>query len=91
MIKLVYLWAGEVICERGIAYTDDEENACEHRRRHGMQDDEQRTGHGTPNGHAHQEVTDTLLNYSSGFHNWFANLIAVFGLRNLKLGFVYSK
>lgn len=68
-MQLVYWSVGIIIGRREGTYTDDEENACEHRRGHGMQDDEQGASHGTPNSHAHQEMTDTLLNNSSGFHD----------------------
>lgn len=42
---------------------DDKENTSEYRTRHGVQDNEERPGHGSYDSEPHKEVRDALLSY----------------------------
>jgi hypothetical protein len=69
-------------------YANDKEYTGKHCCGHGVQNLQQRACHRTPNGQTHQEVTDTLLNNSSSFDDWFTNLTSIFRFDDIELGLV---
>jgi hypothetical protein len=56
-----------------------------------VQDGQQWARHGTPNGKAHQEVTNALFDNSGSFHDRSADLASIFRLCDFELGFVDSQ
>lgn len=74
-----------------ITYANNEEHSSEHRRRHGTQNGQEWSCHGAPDCHAHEEVTDSLLNNSCSLDLGFANLISVHGLYSLEACLIYRQ
>ena len=74
-----------------ITYADYEKDTSEHRRRHSAQDSQEGTGHGAPDCHSHQEVTDALLNDSCGLDLWIANHVTVHSLYDLEACLIHCQ
>lgn len=67
-----------------LTYADNKKDTSEHGCRHSAQNSQEGTGHGAPDRHSHEEVTNALLNNSCGFDLWVADLVTIHGLYNLE-------
>jgi hypothetical protein len=74
-----------------VTYANNKEDTSEHCRRHGAQNSQEGTGHGAPDRHSHQEVTNALLNNSCCLNLRMANLVTVHSLYNLEVCLIHCQ
>jgi hypothetical protein len=76
---------------KDMTYTNNEEDPCKDRGGHDVENCQEWTSHCSPNGHAHEEMADSLLYDCRRFNYRLPYLASILCLDDLELRFVHGQ